>query len=104
MTLAVSVVMLAAVPPSASRVKGAQRGLDFGLFTVQPSEIAKLGLVMVSATILAGGYTVGRLTAALAIAGGCRRARRAAARPVECVVLVAIAVLMLIWPGCRRRR
>nr|MBM4733158.1 FtsW/RodA/SpoVE family cell cycle protein [Prescottella equi] len=95
-TLAVSVVMLAAVPLVGVAVKGAQRWLDFGLFTVQPSEIAKLGLVMVSATILAGGYTVGRLTAALAIAGGVVALVALQPDLSSAVVLVAIAVLMLI--------
>ncbi|QCQ90017.1 FtsW/RodA/SpoVE family cell cycle protein [Rhodococcus sp. SGAir0479] len=95
-TLAVSVVMLAAVPVVGVAVKGAQRWLDFGLFTVQPSEIAKLGLVMVSATILAGGYTFGRLAAALAIAGGVVALVALQPDLSSAVVLVAIALLMLI--------
>ncbi len=51
---------------------------------------------MVSATILAGGYTVGRLTAALAIAGGVVALVALQPDLSSAVVLVAIAVLMLI--------
>lgn len=94
--LAVSVVMLAAVPVVGVAVKGAQRWLDFGLFTVQPAEIAKLGLVMVSATILAGGYTVGRLAAALSIAAAVVALVALQPDLSSAVVLAAIAVLMLI--------
>lgn len=95
-TLAVSVVMLAAVPVVGVAVKGAQRWLNFGVFTVQPSEIVKLGLVMVSATILAGGYTFGRLAAALSIAGAVVALVALQPDLSSAVVLAAIAVLMLI--------
>ncbi|MFC7448600.1 FtsW/RodA/SpoVE family cell cycle protein [Rhodococcus daqingensis] len=64
---AASVVLLAAVPLLGVATKGAQRWLDFGLFTVQPSELAKLALVLVPAAILAGGYTLGRFAATLLI-------------------------------------
>lgn len=64
---AASVVLLAAVPLIGIATKGAQRWLNFGLFTVQPSELAKLALVLVPAAILAGGYTLGRFASVLLI-------------------------------------
>ncbi|MHC6214965.1 FtsW/RodA/SpoVE family cell cycle protein [Rhodococcus ruber] len=67
--LAVATVLLAAVPLAGVATKGAQRWLDFGVFTVQPAELAKLAVVLVPAGILAGGFTVGRFVAALTATG-----------------------------------
>jgi cell division protein FtsI/penicillin-binding protein 2/cell division protein FtsW (lipid II flippase) len=48
----VSLVLLAAVDLGGSTVNGARRWLAFGSFTMQPSELAKLGLVLVLAQVL----------------------------------------------------
>ncbi|QSE87668.1 FtsW/RodA/SpoVE family cell cycle protein (plasmid) [Rhodococcus pseudokoreensis] len=92
----VATVMLAAVPLAGVATKGAQRWLDFGVFTVQPSELAKLGLILVPAGILAGGFTFGRFVAALAAAGV--PIALVALQPdlSTAVVLVATVMVMLI--------
>ena len=59
----VTTAMLAAVPLAGVATKGAQRWLDFGIFTIQPSELAKLAVVLVSAGLLAAGFTLGRFVA-----------------------------------------
>ncbi|SEE87188.1 penicillin-binding protein 2 [Rhodococcus jostii] len=64
----VATVLLAVVPLAGVATKGAQRWLDFGMFTVQPSELAKLALVLVPATMLAGGFSLARFLATLMIA------------------------------------
>ncbi|NLE82306.1 MAG: FtsW/RodA/SpoVE family cell cycle protein [Rhodococcus sp.] len=94
--LAVSTVMLAAVLVTGVAVKGAQRWLDLGLFTIQPSELAKLGLVLVPASLLAAGYTLGRLVTVLAVTSV--PVALVAMQPdlSTAAVLAAIAVLMLI--------
>lgn len=53
LSYAVAVVMLAAVPLLGNRTNGATRWLDAGAFTFQPSELAKLGLLLVMAALLA---------------------------------------------------
>ncbi|RVW02986.1 FtsW/RodA/SpoVE family cell cycle protein [Rhodococcus xishaensis] len=95
-TLGASVAMLVAVPLVGVSVKGAQRWLDFGVFTIQPAEVTKLGLVMVAATVLAGGYTIGRLAATLAIAGGVVALVALQPDLSSAVVLAAVAALMLV--------
>ncbi|MEV0946275.1 FtsW/RodA/SpoVE family cell cycle protein [Rhodococcus sp. NPDC049939] len=95
-TLGVSVAMLVAVPIVGVSVKGAQRWLDFGVVSVQPAEIAKLGVVLVSATILAGGYTFSRLVTTLAIASGVIALVALQPDLSSAVVLGAVAALMLI--------
>lgn len=49
-------------------VKGAQRWLDFGAFTVQPSEVAKVTLLLALASILGSGSDRRRLVLAIAVA------------------------------------
>ncbi|MFD4291942.1 FtsW/RodA/SpoVE family cell cycle protein [Rhodococcus sp. NPDC058532] len=93
---AATVVLLLAVPLVGVATKGAQRWLNLGVFTLQPSELAKAALVLVPAAILAGGYTLGRFAGVLL----------AAAVPIglvalqpdlsTAIVLVAIVLLMLI--------
>ncbi len=92
----VTVVLLVAVPLIGIATKGAQRWLDLGLFTLQPSEMAKLALVLVPATILAGGNTVGRFVAVLLVAAV--PIALVALQPdlSTAVVLVATVMLMLI--------
>ncbi|CRK53254.1 putative penicillin-binding protein 2 [Rhodococcus sp. RD6.2] len=94
--LGASVVMLAAVPFVGVSVKGAQRWLDFGLFTVQPSEIAKLALVLVAATVLARGYSTLRLLATLAIAATVVALVAMQPDLSTAVVMAATAALMLV--------
>ncbi len=91
-----SVVLLAAVPLVGIATKGAQRWLDLGVFTLQPSEIAKLALVMVPAAILAGGYTLGRFVGVLIVSAV--PIALVALQPdlSTAVVLVATVLLMLI--------
>src|SRR5262249_55162138 len=48
-----SVLLLLAVDAAGSEVNGARRWLAFGSFTMQPSELAKLGLLLVLAQVLA---------------------------------------------------
>ncbi|MDV7242600.1 MULTISPECIES: FtsW/RodA/SpoVE family cell cycle protein [Rhodococcus] len=65
----VTTAMLAAVPLAGVATKGAQRWLDFGIFTIQPSELAKLAVILVAAGLLAAGFTLGRFVATLAVVG-----------------------------------
>ena len=66
---AVSMVLLVAVDLSGTTVKGARRWIDLGSFTMQPSELAKLGLVLVLAQVLGSDRPwPRRLATALALA------------------------------------
>src|SRR5690348_9997286 len=49
---AVAVVLLAAVPVAGLTANGATRWIGFGSFSLQPSELAKLGLLLVLAAVL----------------------------------------------------
>ncbi|UYP20955.1 FtsW/RodA/SpoVE family cell cycle protein [Rhodococcus sp. Z13] len=91
-----TVVLLVAVPVIGVATKGAQRWLNLGLFTLQPSEIAKLALVMVPAAILAAGYTLRRFLLVLVVSAV--PIALVALQPdlSTAVVLVATVVLMLI--------
>ena len=65
----VSLLLLAAVDLGGSTVNGARRWLALGSFTMQPSELAKLGLVLVLAQVLGTDRPwPRRLAAALALA------------------------------------
>jgi cell division protein FtsI/penicillin-binding protein 2/cell division protein FtsW (lipid II flippase) len=65
----VSVLLLMAVDVGGSTVNGARRWLAFGSFTMQPSELAKLGLLLVLAQVLGSDRSwPRRLAAALAVA------------------------------------
>src|SRR4051794_37976115 len=64
-----SVLLLLAVDVLGSTVNGARRWLDFGSFTMQPSELAKLGLLLVLAQVLGSDRSwAQRLVTALAVA------------------------------------
>ncbi|MFC9786247.1 FtsW/RodA/SpoVE family cell cycle protein [Rhodococcus sp. NPDC127528] len=93
---AATVLLLLAVPLVGVATKGAQRWLDLGVFTVQPSELAKLALILVPAAILAGGYTLGRFAGVLLVASV--PIGLVALQPdlSTAIVLIAIVMLMLI--------
>src|SRR4029453_2140892 len=55
-----SVALLAAVPFVGVATKGAQRWIGAGAFSVQPSELAKLGLLLVLAHVLTSERPPGR--------------------------------------------
>jgi len=55
-----SVVLLAAVPVVGTAAKGARRWIGAGAFSVQPSELAKLGLLLVLAHVLSSDRPPGR--------------------------------------------
>ncbi|WP_223164067.1 FtsW/RodA/SpoVE family cell cycle protein [Nocardioides mesophilus] len=64
-----SVLLLVAVDLGGTTVNGARRWLAFGSFTMQPSELAKLGLLLVLAQVLGSDRSwPRRLAAALAVA------------------------------------
>jgi cell division protein FtsI/penicillin-binding protein 2/cell division protein FtsW (lipid II flippase) len=56
----VSVALLAAVPVVGTATKGARRWIGTGAFSVQPSELAKLGLLLVLAHVLTSDRPPGR--------------------------------------------
>ena len=55
-----SVMLLAAVPLVGTATKGARRWIGTGAFSVQPSELAKLGLLLVLAHVLTSDRPPGR--------------------------------------------
>jgi cell division protein FtsI/penicillin-binding protein 2/cell division protein FtsW (lipid II flippase) len=55
-----AVLLLAAVPFLGNASKGARRWIGVGAFTVQPSEVAKLGLLLVLAHVLSSERPAGR--------------------------------------------
>ena len=54
-------LLLAVLSPLGSRVLGAQRWINIGFFQVQPAELAKLGLIITLAAVLASGKTEPRI-------------------------------------------
>jgi rod shape determining protein RodA len=48
-------LLLAVLSPLGSRVLGAQRWINIGFFQMQPSELAKIGLIVALAAVLASG-------------------------------------------------
>lgn len=66
---AASLLLLGSVGLAGSAANGARRWLTFGSFTMQPSEVAKLGLILVLAQVLGSDRTwPRRLLAALLVA------------------------------------
>jgi len=51
---AMTIVLLLAVPLAGKTVLGARRWLDFGLFSFQPSELAKFSVLLLGARMLSG--------------------------------------------------
>jgi cell division protein FtsI/penicillin-binding protein 2/cell division protein FtsW (lipid II flippase) len=65
-----SVLLLVTVDVSGTTVRGAQRWIALGPFSMQPSELAKLGLLLVLAQVLGGDRSwPRRLALALVVAG-----------------------------------
>lgn len=65
----VSLLLLLAVDLGGTTVRGARRWIDLGFFTMQPSELAKLGLLLVLAQVLGSDRPwPRRLLTALAVA------------------------------------
>lgn len=64
----IAIGLLLAVPVLGVTINGARRWLDFGLFTVQPAELAKIAVVLALATLLARSYRIGRFLLGLVIA------------------------------------
>lgn len=62
---ATGLLLLLAVAGAGTAAHGARRWLLIGSLTLQPSELAKLGLLLILAAILAGAHTRKRLAAAL---------------------------------------
>ncbi|MPY99347.1 MAG: cell division protein [Actinophytocola sp.] len=60
--------LLLAVPVLGTTINGAQRWINFGLFTIQPAELAKVAVVLALATLLSRGYRVGRFVLGLGVA------------------------------------
>ena len=86
LTVSVALLLLTYVPGLGVEVSGNQNWLDFGgPFRIQPSEFAKLGLVVWGAAVLAGnGRSSGRGSSCGAVRPGRsarRRAHRGAGRP-----------------------
>jgi rod shape determining protein RodA len=75
----VAVILLAAVlSPAGTTVKGAQRWLAIGIFQIQPSEIAKIALIITLAALLAE-----------------RKGNPATIDVLKCVVLVAVPAFFI---------
>ncbi|GAA5112498.1 FtsW/RodA/SpoVE family cell cycle protein [Haloechinothrix salitolerans] len=64
----IAIGLLLAVPVFGVTINGARRWIDFGLFTVQPAELAKIAVVLALATLLSRGYRIGRFVLGLGVA------------------------------------
>ncbi len=64
-----SIVLLVIVLFWGTRYWGAQRWLDLGFMTIQPSEIAKFGFLALSAWLLSAGFNANKLYTLLMILG-----------------------------------
>ena len=64
----IAIVLLLAVPLVGTTVNGARRWIDLGFFTVQPSDVAKIAVVLALANLLARGYHIGRFLLGLVVA------------------------------------
>lgn len=62
-----AIALLALVPVMGVAVKGAKRWLEFGPISMQPSDLAKLAIVLIMAAVLGRGYRLKRLASALAL-------------------------------------
>jgi cell division protein FtsI/penicillin-binding protein 2/cell division protein FtsW (lipid II flippase) len=92
---------LLAVPFIGLTVQGARRWIDLGAFTVQPSELSKLALLIVLAHLLAPGYTWRRFVAALAVAAVPIAMTALQPDLSTTILLVALTGLMLVLARVR---
>lgn len=104
--VAMLVLLGIVLSPLGTRTAGAQRWISFGAFQLQPSELVKVAVIVVLASLLAGGrgdpspITVARALAVVAVP-----ALLIFAQPDlgTIMVLVAIAAGMLLVAGIRIR-
>jgi cell division protein FtsI/penicillin-binding protein 2/cell division protein FtsW (lipid II flippase) len=95
----VGLLLLLGVAAIGTTANGARRWLLIGTLTLQPSELAKLGLLLLLATILAGAHTRKRLAAAL-LAGGVPVALTLLEPDLSTsVILVGLALAALVLSG-----
>ena len=101
-------MLIAAHPSSGTSLYGASRWIDLGPITLQPSELAKLGLVAVAATILTNKWKrldepmqllipLGPIVAAVALLGVMQRDLGTT------LILVGLVLVMLFAAGVRMR-
>jgi cell division protein FtsW len=101
-------MLIAAHPSSGTSLYGASRWIDLGPLTLQPSELAKLGLVAVAATILSNKWKrldepmqllvpLGPIVAVVALLGVMQRDLGTT------LILVGFVLVMLFAAGVRMR-
>jgi cell division protein FtsW len=106
--VAAVLMLIAAHPSSGTSLYGASRWIDLGPLTLQPSELAKLGLVAVAATILANKWKrlhepmqllvpLGPILAVVALLGIMQRDLGTT------LILVGLVLVMLFAAGVRMR-
>ena len=101
-------MLIAAHPSSGTSLYGASRWIDLGPITLQPSELAKLGLVAVTATVLSNKWKrlgepmqllipLGPIVVAVALLGIMQRDLGTT------LILVGLVLVMLFAAGIRMR-
>jgi len=101
-------MLIAAHPSSGTSLYGASRWIDLGPLTLQPSELAKLGLVAVAATVLTNKWKrldepmqllipLGPIVAVVALLGVMQRDLGTT------LILVGLVLVMLFAAGVRMR-
>jgi cell division protein FtsW len=106
--IATVLMVIAAHPQSGTSLYGASRWIDVGPLTLQPSELAKLGLVAVTATILANKWKrlgepmqllvpLGPIVAVVALLGIAQRDLGTT------LILFGLVLVMLFGAGVRLR-
>lgn len=91
-----AIAMLLAVAVLGVSVNGAQRWLNLGPITMQPSDLAKLAVVLALATLLGRGYSLGRFLLALVVAAVPVVIVALQPNLSTAIVLAAMAGLMLV--------
>ena len=108
LVIASALMLVAAHPSSGTSLYGASRWIDLGPITLQPSELAKLGLVAVAATILTNKWKrlddpmqlvipLAPIVAAVAMLGIMQRDLGTT------LILVGLVLVMLFTAGVRMR-
>jgi rod shape determining protein RodA len=99
-------LLVGVVSPLGSQSKGAQAWFSFGVFQLQPAELAKVALILLLASLLAhweGDLDLRRLGILLAVAGGPMLLIMLQPDLGSVLVLVAITLGMLLIGGLRGR-